>query len=417
MQCPHSRFPPSTRAPAQAGKDAYRVDISPQTLFNVYLRPWRAYAAAGGRGAMVSHQETNGIPNHMSAYLQTTVWRDMFGATTTFLASDASDVSHLPAFGMAVNCTDAAILALTAGLDQELVNTCYPTLNTSVAGGLVSEGYVDRAVANLLRNKFATGLFDGYAQVNASALANLDAPAHRALAYTAAAEGAVLLQNAGGLLPLSVGAGGKVKRVAIIGPNAGCVDPNAPTCDAISAQQGGYTNGGAPVVTVRAAIEAGAAAGGYTTVFARGANIDDGNVTMIPAAVAAAQGADVAVVVLGDSSDGYGAGSCAEGIDADSLDLVGGQLALLSALATQTTTPIVLVGIHGRPFTLGSGPSAFTGANNALLGKVGAVLAAWRPGEEGGNAVWDILTGKVSVRRGERGRLLATPAVAAWPRR
>lgn len=381
--CAHSHACATTSSPSpQGGKDAYRTDISMQTLFNVYLRPWRAYIQrAGGRGIMISHQETNGIPNHASAFLQTTVLRGMFGATQAFLASDYGDVGNLPGFGVALNCTDSAIMAVTAGLDQDLGNACYGSLLTSVTSGLVPVSYIDRSVANVLRQKFATGLFDGYALVNLTALSQLDSPAHRQLAYDAAAGGVVLLQNTGGLLPLSVGTGGRYRRIAVIGPNAGCVNPADATCDATNAQLGGYTNYGAKVVTVRAAIEAGAAAGGYNVTFARGANIDDGNATMIAAAVAAAAASDVAIVVLGDSSDGYGAGSCAEGIDADSLDLVGSQLPLLQALVTQTTVPIVLVGIHGRPFTLGSGPSAFTGANNALLSRIPAVLAAWRPGE------------------------------------
>ena len=151
------------------------------------------------------------------------------------------------------------------------------------------------------------------------------------------------------MLPLAVS---PALRVALIGPNAGCESdaPGLNSCDAINAQLGGYTAYGARVVTLRAAVEAAAAAGGFTVSYARGCNIDDGNLTMIPGAVAAAAAADVAIVVLGDSSDGYGHGSCAEGIDADQLDLVGGQLALLDALVTQVRA--IYRGCRWQPSTV-----------------------------------------------------------------
>jgi hypothetical protein len=266
-------------------------------------------------------------------------------------------------------------------------------LVTAVQTGLLNQSVLDRAVSNLLRTKFAAGLFDGAAFVNLSAIASLDNPNHRAVAYQAAAEGVVLLTNRAGMLPINFQT---LNTVALIGPNVGCQNNSELSCDATNAQLGGYTNYGAQVITVRQAMEEAGAKYGFAVRYARGANIDDYNTSMIAGAVQAAVGADVAIVVVGDSSDGYGQGSCAEGIDADSLDLVGGQLQLLEALTSETQTPIVVVAIHGRPFTLGAGPSAFTGANNALLSKLSALLAAWRPGEEGGNAIVDILRGAVN---------------------
>jgi beta-glucosidase len=392
----------------QSGKDAYRTDISDRTIFDIYLKPWRAYAMAGGRGIMVSHQELWGIPNHASTRLLTDIWRNRFNASDSFIASDAYDVRQIISFGLALNCTQAATLAVNAGLDQDLGNACFGNttdgLMAAVQQGLVAESTIDRAAGNILRAKFAAGLFDGdqYLYVNVTNLPYvLDAPAHRALAYQAAAEGAILLTNTNNsALPLTLApAAGGARKIAIIGPNSGCEDPTTNSCDAISAMLGGYSNAGAPVVTVRAAAEAAAnASGGALSVsYSRGCNIDDYNTSLIAPAVAAAAAADVAIVVVGDSADGYGQGSCAEGIDADSLDLPGGQLELLNALVTQqTSTPVIVVLVHGRPATFGAGIAAFTGMNNQLLSRFDAVLAAWRPGEEGGNAIWDILAGKVN---------------------
>lgn len=117
------------------------------------------------------------------------------------------------------------------------------------------------------------------------------------------------------------------------------------------------------------------------------------NDSLQAAAVAAAKEADVVIAVVGDTDAAYGHGTCAEGIDADTLDLPGGQLALLDAVAA-TGVPVVAVLINGRPATFGAGPFAMTGPNNALLERLSAVLVAWRPGEAGGTAIWDLIRGK-----------------------
>merc|ERR1712232_1138449 len=117
------------------------------------------------------------------------------------------------------------------------------------------------------------------------------------------------------------------------------------------------------------------------------------NLTMIPAAVAKARAADVVVAVLGDTQH-----TCGEMVDRSDLDLPGGQLPLLKALVA-TGKPVVVLLINGRQMTFGRG--------NAVLDGVAALMVGWRPGEEGGPAFWNLLTGVI----GPSGRLTQN-----WPR-
>jgi len=380
-----------------SGRDFYRAELSQATLMDVYMRPWRAAIAAGLRGLMVAHPEVAGLPNHGNGPLLSGVVRGMLGGAEMFFASDAGDVEHIASHGITASTNESAIYALTAGLDQELVTTCYPSLVDSLARGLVNVSYIDAAVTRILREKVALHLLDGpaYWSINSTlAAATLDAPAHRALSRAAATAGIVLLQNEPSpltgrpLLPLS-GLGSAITRVAVVGPNGGCAG-GGDGCPAADAYRGGYCNGGSPTVTLFDAI---AAVPGVSATFTVGANITNaGDESGIPAAIAAAAAAQLVVAVVGDTTSGFGKGTCAEGIDADTIDLPGSQLALLSALAAGPT-PLVVVGVHGRPFTLGAGPTAPSGANNGLLAQLPALLAAFRPGEDGGAAILDILTG------------------------
>ena len=372
---------------AWGGKDGAGADLSERTLHDVYLRPWAAYAAAGGRAAMMAHNSINQVPCHSSAPLMGWL-RQQGNFSGAFLASDMCDVGLLArGFRTATGLQDAAAQAMGSGLDQELCNPddgrgmAFPLAVAAVEAGALPQAALDRAAGNVLRAKFAAGLFDGRAFVDASNLPLIATPAHVALARAAAAEGSVLLRNTAGLLPLRLSPAAPT-RVAIVGPLAGCAGGGGAACDAALSQCGGYTNHGINVTTVLDAAreEPGVVVTGYT----RGCEVGGGDESGFAAAVAAALAADVVVAVVGDSGgQGWNMNTCGEDDDRAELELPGVQGGLIAAL-NATGKPLVVVLIHGRPVTF------------AARGWPDTVLAAWRPGSEGGRGIWDLLSGRQS---------------------
>ena len=383
----------------------------------MYAKPWhRAIREAGLRGLMVAHQEVNGLPLHGNKFILTDVLRNWFGSgegsnstgDALLIASDWGNVEQIPDYGVAASQSQAAMLAAWSGLDNTMSPPpqAFSTLVDSVRSGLISQTYIERAAANNLREKFATGLFDGAAIIDEDAYnAGMDLPADRALAYESAAAGIILLRNevAGSapLLPFSLGPGG-FTRVAALGPLAGCFPGESYPCVAEQGMAGHYVQYGARIVTVAEAL---GNVSGVSVTLSRGASIDNYNESDIPAAVAAAEAADVSIIAVGDSIP-IGKGSCSEMHDSDTLDLPGSQLALIAAVAA-LKKPLVVVLFNCRPTTFGAGPFSASGPNNALLEALTAVVVAWRPGEEAGNAVIDILRGVVNPS----GRLTQN-----WPR-
>jgi beta-glucosidase-like glycosyl hydrolase len=388
------------------GRDWYGADMSVRRLLDVYAKPWRFFMReGGGRGAMMAHNEVSGFPNHGSRAVMVDILRNLFGngpgsnmtGDSFLLASDWGNTCAVASYGVAQGNEDAAMLAVWSGLDNEMSPPpgCLRTLNETAAAGLINMSYIDRAAGNNLREKFATGLFDGAWEINGTAVeTELDLPADRALAYEAAVEGIVLAQNlpfkGKPLLPLQA-VGSAITRIALIGPCAGCVAGERYACLAEQCMGGHYTQYGARISTPLTAFSN---MSGVTVTHVVGANIDNADTSGIAAAVAAAAAADLVLVAVGDSIP-INTGSCSEMSDSDTLDLPGGQIALLDALAA-AGTPLVTLLFNCRPSTFGAGPSAATGPNNALLARLPAVVVGWRPGEEAGNAMRDILLGTVS---------------------
>jgi len=406
---------------AAGGQNGGVADVTNRTLHEVYLKPWRAMAAAGLRSLMVSHQTVNDIPCHANGWLINGVLRDAYGFGDGFTISDEMNIGHLGPWGWAVadNISHAAALALRAGVDIDLqsgasnATQAYAWLSAALAEGLVSLADLQAAASRVLTLKFATGLFDA-PMADEAGLAGLNSPAHQQLALEAARQGIVLAKNDGNLLPLRPSAAAPL-RAALIGPFLDCAfseaprgaaagaaagaalptmprgrlgDPTPHFCMAREALLGPYAqdNGQFHVPLLPEALAAMAAPGLSLTV-SQGANISAINASLIDAAVAAAAAADVAILLLGDSL-----GTCDEGTDRSTLDLTPGQLALLLAIAGNSSsggggTPIILVLLNGRPTTFG--PSL----NAVLEQRVGALLIANKPGQRGSQAIAEILLG------------------------
>ena len=253
---------------------------------------------------------------------------------------------------------------------------------------------LDKVVTRVLRQKFAAGLFDGRSFVPYDKIPLLDSPLHRQLALEAAEQGIVLLQNKNKTLPMPL----KAKKVALFGAFASEVGgkhgakPGSGSA-AATALVGSYVLNGAHVVTIDAALkEEGADFSYIAGCKAFGQAGSPADPEDLPRAVALAKESDVAIIVLGDDER-----MCGEWQDRDSLDLGGGQLALLEAVAGLAKKTVVVL-VHGRPQTFG---------DNSVLEKVDAMVAAWRPGEEGGHAIINIITGRANP---------SAKLAQSWPR-
>jgi beta-xylosidase len=370
---------------SKAGRNFGPVAIGPRELADVFLIPFEMAVREGGASSVMhSYAEIDGVPVAADAELLTTLLRGTWGFDGTVVA-DYFGVSFLEILHhVAGSPAEAAALALAAGVDVELPAVrCYrEPLLTALRDGAVPEALVDRAVRRVLRQKCEMGLLDPEWEPVPRAVAgvpdgaiDLDPPSARRLARQVAEESVVLLAN-NGVLPLRPGA-----RIALVGPQAdepdamlGCytfprhVSPRHP-----------HHSGGVEIPSLLKAF-----AEQFTDVwYAQGCTVDGGDTAGIPAAVEAARGSEVCVVVLGDRAGLFGVGTSGEGCDAADLALPGVQGQLLEALL-RTGTPVVLVMLAGRPYALGD-----------YADRLAAIVQGFFPGEEGGPAVAAVLTGQV----------------------
>jgi beta-glucosidase len=367
-----------------AGRDYNTTDMSIQRLWNFYLPPFKAAIDAGSDTLMCSFNAINGVPGCANRYLETRTLKKRWGFDG-FVESDYTAVAELrscpgerPAggpcgHGVAEDGREAAKLALNAGTDSEMVSTNFRDFGADlVASGEVSMRRIDDAVRRILRIKFRAGLFENpYVDVGAAEGKQL-LPRHRAEARKGAARSMVLLKNDGGLLPLDPG-----KSTAIIGPLG----------DDKHDMLGPWWGRGRDEDAV--SLFEGMRAQNPNTTFTPGCTLSNSDLydpenecasdEGFAAAVAAANAAEQVVLALGETREMSG-----EAEARSMLDLPGLQEELIEAIK-ETGKPFAVVLFNGRPLTL-----------EEVAADSPAILEAWFPGVEAGNAVADVLYGKVN---------------------
>ena len=369
---------------SDGGRDYDPVYLSESQLRNIVLPPFKAAADAGVATFMSAYMDLNDVPATGNRWLLRQVLREEWGFEG-FLVSDAFAVGNMVIQHHAKDKREAALRGLKAGMNMDMSSYTY-TENAAqlVADGALTEAEIDELVRPILTIKFKMGLFEK-PYVDETLLEKVIAlPEHRTASRWAAQRSMVLLRNEGGLLPLSK----DIKKVAVIGPVA----------DSMQATEGSWmVFGHTPAaVTVLEGIRAKLPNAEVT--YSSGPEIrrdipswfeslmagQERKPEQTPAeseaafqsALEVAKAADQVIMVLGETDIMAG-----EAASRASLDLPGRQEELLKAVSA-LGKPVVLVLLNGRPLSI-----------NWAAENVPAILEAWEPGTEGGNAVADILFG------------------------
>jgi beta-glucosidase len=371
----------------EGGRDYNTTDLSEQRLRNLYLPPFKAAIDAGADTAMCSFNAINGVPGCANHETETEILKGEWGFDG-FIESDYTAVAELRAcpprvpdtgpcgHGVAADGPQAAEIALNAGTDSEMTSTFLRDYGASLlAQHRISMSRIDDAVRRILRVKVRAGLFEHpYVDVSKADAAQL-LPDAVAAARRDAARSMVLLKNAGGTLPLN-----PAKNTAVVGPLA----------DNAHAMLGPWSGVGRDEDAVSLLRGVTAQSTG-TTTYAQGCVLpptdppdydpagDCATDAGFAAAVAAAKAADQVIVAVGESREMSG-----EAAARSSLDLPGRQQELIDAIAA-TGKPFAVVLFNGRPLTLSN-----------VAASAPAVLEAWFPGVQAGNAVADVLFGRVN---------------------
>ena len=351
----------------QAGRDYAPVDLSLSTLAEVYLPPFKACIDAGVHTFMSAFNSINGVPATSNRWLLTELLRKEW-KFKGFVVSDWNAVQELKAHGVAETDEDAAMAAFNAGVDMNMTDGLYNRcLEKLVRENCIDMNEIDASVERILRAKYALGLFeDPYRFLdNQRESREVRSASAMALARKAAASSMVLLKNANALLPLSK----QTKRIALVGPLA---NNRAEVMGSWKAR-----GEDKDVVTVLEGIK-NKLGSGTEVNYVQGCDFLDPSTSEFSAALEAAKQSDVVIAVVGEKALMSG-----ESRSRAVLRLPGKQEALLDTLR-KAGKPLVVVLMNGRPLCLES-----------VDKQADAMLEAWFPGTQCGNAVADVLFGDI----------------------
>ncbi len=371
---------------AEAGRDYNTTDMSRIRMYNEYLPPYKAAIDAGAGSVMASFNEIDGIPATGNKWLLTDLLHNQWGFNG-FVVTDYTGILEMVDHGMG-NLKEVSALALKAGVDMDMVADGFlGTLKESLDEGKVTQQEIDQACRRILEAKYKLGLFDDpyrYCDVNRSK-SEVFTPENRQAAREIAAQTFVLLKNDKQILPLQ-----NKKTIALVGPLADNRE-NMPGTWSVAgdfAKSVSLLDGLKNTVGTEANI-----------IYAKGTNVVgdpqlDARISifgkptkwdnrsqkqMIAEAVAAARKSDVVIAAVGESAEM--SGECASRSD---ISLPENQKELLEALLA-TGKPVVMVLFTGRPLTI-----------NWEKANVPAILNVWFGGTEAGDAIADVLLGKVN---------------------
>ena len=346
---------------SEAGRDYVPTEISRQTLWDTYLPPFEAGVKAGAATLMSSFNNISGTPGSANRYTMTDVLKEKWGHDG-FVVADWNAVVQLINQGMAEDGKAAAMYAINAGLDMDMVDNLYMQhLEDLVAEGKVSEDRIDDAVRRVLTLKFRLGLFDNPYTEEKPESERILLPRSLEIAEQAAIESMVLLKNDSDILPLSAGL-----KIALIGPMA------KNQADLLGSW---YGRGRAEdVVSIFDGLKE---VFGTDPAYAQGCDFDSEIPGGFEEAVETASQADVVVLCLGEKRSWSG-----ENASRSTIALPGIQEELLMAVK-ETGKPVVVLLSNGRSLDL-----------TRISPAADAVLEIWQPGVMAGKAVASILTGE-----------------------